>query len=264
MFAGGDRYFKRRLIMKDCKGFTLIELAITVVIVGVMSVIAVNVYANFSRKAKMSEGHALIGSVSRSEKMFYSENGNLIPVNKTSYSQPLDIDVRSNRYYRHFIVFVPGIDYNADYTVVAVSDDDTIKEYAVLLHGYINGSTVSEVEDMTSQSSKVRAQLDSINNGATYNDDSENNNANGSDDDYFYGGIDNDPSYFDEFDNNNGNGNGNGNGNNGNGNNGDNGNHYGFDNSNHYGYDNGNNGNHYGNGGLDNNDNDQGGSDNNV
>lgn len=172
--------------VRQIKGFTMIETIITLIIVAVISIVAVNVHANFSKKAKMSEGHALIGSISSAERMVYAGKGSFLPVNKSSYNELLDIDARSNKYYRYFYVLTPGADYNADYTIVAVSDDKSIKEYAVVLHGYINGSNISEVVNISDTGNKISQAIEknSVSDNASSNKNSSVN--------YFYGDIDKD------------------------------------------------------------------------
>ena len=60
--------------IKDRQGFTLVELMITVVIVGVLAAVAVPIYqANVSR-AKASEADACLGSVRTALRVYYAEN----------------------------------------------------------------------------------------------------------------------------------------------------------------------------------------------
>lgn len=97
--------------MKKAKGFTLVELVIVIVIVGILSIVAVPIYRGYTRKAMASEGKALLGTIQTSEKVYYAEyarfggsgtdfaNGGL-----TSFHEGLDVDARANKYFTLFSV----------------------------------------------------------------------------------------------------------------------------------------------------------------
>lgn len=92
--------------MKKNKGFTLIELMIVIVIVGILAAIGVPIYRQYVAKAMASEGKALAGAIASAEKVYYAEVGSFYPITiYTSYnSTPLNIDARGNRYFRYFMV----------------------------------------------------------------------------------------------------------------------------------------------------------------
>lgn len=56
-------------------GFTLVELMIVIVIVGVLAAIAVPIYTNNVKKAKMSEADAALGTIRTQLRISYAENG---------------------------------------------------------------------------------------------------------------------------------------------------------------------------------------------
>lgn len=62
------------------KGFTLLELLVVIVIMGLLSAIALPTFLNFASKAKQSEALTYIGSINRGQQAYYLEKsvfGNL-------------------------------------------------------------------------------------------------------------------------------------------------------------------------------------------
>jgi len=86
--------------MKKSKGFTLVELIIVIVIVGILSIVAVPIYRGYTKKAIATEAKALLGSIATAQRVYYAEFGNYYAVpSSTTYDQILDIDARSNKYF---------------------------------------------------------------------------------------------------------------------------------------------------------------------
>ena len=56
------------------KGFTLVELMITIVIVGILAAVAVPIYTANIKKAKMSECDAALGTVRTALRVYYATN----------------------------------------------------------------------------------------------------------------------------------------------------------------------------------------------
>ena len=97
----------KKNIKKRSKGFTLVELVITIAILIILSVISVPIYRNYVDKAKWSEAYALAGTILSAQKSYYSEYGNFLiyadgATGWTSYDTVLGIDVRGNKYFTHF------------------------------------------------------------------------------------------------------------------------------------------------------------------
>ena len=61
--------------MKRNSGFSLVELMIVIVIIGVLVAVAVPIYSNNVMKAKMSEADAALGSIRTQLRVYYGENG---------------------------------------------------------------------------------------------------------------------------------------------------------------------------------------------
>ncbi len=95
--------------MKRLKGFTLVELVITIAIVIILSVISVPIYRGYVDKAKWAEAYALMGVILSAQKSYYSEYGIFLDDNFalggwvfSSYYPILEIDARGNKYFTSF------------------------------------------------------------------------------------------------------------------------------------------------------------------
>ncbi len=62
-------------------GFTLIELMIVVVIVGILSMIAYPSYSNYVARGKIVEGHSLLADYRIRIEQYYQDNRNYAPAN---------------------------------------------------------------------------------------------------------------------------------------------------------------------------------------
>jgi len=77
-------------IIKTKKGFTLIELIIVIVIIGILSTVSVPIYRKYIAEAAMTEGYTLIGAIARAEVIYANTKGGgkfLKYFNTNSYSQ---------------------------------------------------------------------------------------------------------------------------------------------------------------------------------
>jgi len=94
-------------VKNNKKGFTLVELVIVIVIVGVLVIMAVPIYLGYTRRAMGTEGRALLGSVTTAQRGHHAEFHTWLIVPETSFSTILDVDARGNRFFTSFHVF-PG------------------------------------------------------------------------------------------------------------------------------------------------------------
>ena len=110
--------------MKKVKGFTLVELVITIAIVIILSVVSVPIYRGYVDKAKWSEGYALLGALFSAQKAYYSEYGNFLRRQESSmqsasggvsYEPIFGIDARGNKY---FTFFMPGVEFGGEYVQI--------------------------------------------------------------------------------------------------------------------------------------------------
>ncbi len=100
------------------RGFTLIELVIVIVIVGVLTVCAIPIFRTYVRRSMSAEGKSLINRIVSAERIYYTENHTQCLIG--SMAAPvgndvtLNIDVRANKYFNTFCVTgLPGVYYDA-------------------------------------------------------------------------------------------------------------------------------------------------------
>lgn len=62
-------------LLNHQNGFSLVELMIVIVIIGVLAAVAVPIYTSNVTKAKMSEADAALGAIRTELRVFYGENG---------------------------------------------------------------------------------------------------------------------------------------------------------------------------------------------
>lgn len=64
-----------RIKQQNQKGFSLVELMIVLVIIGILAAVGVPIYSANVSKAKMSEADATLGTIRTSLRVYYAENG---------------------------------------------------------------------------------------------------------------------------------------------------------------------------------------------
>jgi len=75
---------------KNKRGFTLIELMVVVIVVGILAAAAIPIYRFAMSRAYSSEAKATIGTMLTSMKVFYAENNNAYPTFVWGVSDELD------------------------------------------------------------------------------------------------------------------------------------------------------------------------------
>ncbi|MBQ3834721.1 MAG: prepilin-type N-terminal cleavage/methylation domain-containing protein [Elusimicrobia bacterium] len=98
-------------LIKKIKGFTLVELAITVAIIVILSSISVPIYKDYIGQAKKAEAYTLLAAVRDAQVAYFNQYGNFwynnpgVAGTATPYDPVLNVDARTNKYYTWF---VPG------------------------------------------------------------------------------------------------------------------------------------------------------------
>ncbi len=143
--------------MKRLKGFTLVELVITIAIVIILSVISVPIYRGYVDKTKLTEAYALLGTLLSAQKNYYSEYGNFLSASDngatsgiTCNDPVLGVDARGNKYFTLFdsTYFSDQKQYFCHVRIVGglngllenKNDSDLVLEYNItrgaVIHGY--------------------------------------------------------------------------------------------------------------------------------
>ena len=89
-------------------GFTMVELVVVMVIVGILATISVPMYRNYIQRARAQEGVALVGSVASAQRVYYAEFGSFYAVGNTGYDATLGVDAQANSYFTTYSVTVAG------------------------------------------------------------------------------------------------------------------------------------------------------------
>ncbi|MBQ3835041.1 MAG: prepilin-type N-terminal cleavage/methylation domain-containing protein [Elusimicrobia bacterium] len=99
--------------IKKRKGFSLIEVIITITIIAVLSMISGPIYKSYSDKATMAEGYALLGTIRSAQEAYFNDTGYFLHGSYSSgkggatcNEEVLGIDARHNKYYTSFNVAI--------------------------------------------------------------------------------------------------------------------------------------------------------------
>ena len=83
MSYSSSRMKKNMFYLKSSKGFTLVELMITVAILGVLAVVAIPAYSNYVNRAKQADAIIGLKAAQMAQEQYFSENN--------AYSGTVDI-----------------------------------------------------------------------------------------------------------------------------------------------------------------------------
>ncbi len=94
---------------KSNKGFTLIELMVIIVIVGILSLVGQIVFKSYTKQAVLTEGRSLMSTILTAQKNYYVEYSNVYKRTSTWNDWTiedvvLDIDASSCKYFTAFTV----------------------------------------------------------------------------------------------------------------------------------------------------------------
>ena len=98
------------------QGFTLLELLMVVIIIGILAAVAIPQYLKTREKARMAEAISLLGQIRSSETRYYAENDNYVAVSDFSTTNPLDFDPTDTagaQLFTYSVVSGAGTDFQA-------------------------------------------------------------------------------------------------------------------------------------------------------
>jgi len=111
-------------LLKGKGGFTMIELMVVVIIVGVLAAAAVPIYRGNVKKAIATEAIATLGSIRSAERIYHAEYNKYIAATSDQISSVFSVDVLDPQYF------------DADcYTVSSTGDDNFIATCTVKASG---------------------------------------------------------------------------------------------------------------------------------
>lgn len=118
------------------KGFTLVELMIVVIIIGILTAVGVPLYLGYVKDAKISSAQAVIGTIVNAEKVHHQKTGSFVAVSNADFvagptGNDLRIDVRDATQYWELTVDNVVADTSFDITAKGVAgtdyEDTTVK-----------------------------------------------------------------------------------------------------------------------------------------
>jgi len=120
---------------KQRKGFTLVELMVVVIIVGILASVAIPLYRTNVKKAMATEGSSLLGSVLTSERVYKAENATFSDTNAD-----LSVDATGNKYFTSYTLSdVSATGFTAETSGTGAAADVTV----TLVYTDAAGATIS-------------------------------------------------------------------------------------------------------------------------
>ena len=100
------------------KGFTLVELIITIAIIVIVSLISAPLYTGYVQKARFAEGYNLLAEIREAQIRYYNERRTFLagtninapyPPLTTEYMPVLEVSARGNSHFRNFNIGFWGV-----------------------------------------------------------------------------------------------------------------------------------------------------------
>ncbi len=104
-------------------GFTLVEMLVVILVIGILSAIALPSFLNQTAKARQAEGSAYVGSVNRAQQAHYMENATFAQLND------LELGIADGTYFTYSSVPGAGTGTSAD-VITTATPSGQLRGYA--------------------------------------------------------------------------------------------------------------------------------------
>ena len=106
--------------MNNRLGFTMVELVIALIVIGILSLISVPAYRGYVKKGLTTEGKALLNEIDSAQQIYYARHGKYYSgTANQQHGASFGVDTRKNKYFTAYTITVSGNSYRA----VAVTKD---------------------------------------------------------------------------------------------------------------------------------------------
>ena len=138
----------KSMFLKKSKGFTLMELVIVLVIIGILATIAVPMYSGFIKKAYTAEGISLGGALASAEKVYYAENTAFVDSSVSGTSLIIgnvQTDTASNLYFNTTTSTIKVTHTATSYIISMVANSGKAKGITITMTGYSDATQPTTV-----------------------------------------------------------------------------------------------------------------------
>ena len=91
--------------MNKIRGFTLIELMVAIVLIGILSMVCVVTYRGYRQRAIETEAKMMLGKLHEAQQVYYARNKEYLSgLSNQAVDSSLGVDFRKNKYFTSFTV----------------------------------------------------------------------------------------------------------------------------------------------------------------
>lgn len=101
------------MMTRKAKGFTLVELIIVIIIIGILTIVAVPTFMGYVKKARQTEAKTLLNQIGTFEKVYAVEHSSFYTTPTTNFDRFMNIDARNNSYFTAYYVNASGSSFSA-------------------------------------------------------------------------------------------------------------------------------------------------------